>query len=381
MSRRMMGWLLLLSTLAAGCAAERSPSQGAADRAMTKVRVVAQPHLSSAPILIALEEGYFREQGLDVEVLSFPASRPALPALVRGDLEVLSGSSPTTYLNAIARGARIRMVADRGHFAPDGCTYMALVTRPELLVQGRLGPLGTPRRWILSARRDFELAAIRGLGAYGIEAEDLEIHHLPRHVELQSLVRGDIDFAVASGTSLSRLLASETVEVLKPGQEILPEGQLAVVLFGPRLLDDDPETGVRFIAAYLRGVRQYQEGKTERNLELLLRGQRWSREELLETCWVAVREDGRVDLQSLLEYQRWAVPRGLLSRVLEAEEIWEPRFVEEALRRLADDRHRDGGTRRLEEVGLVPVPAKWRVPSTLESEEPYVYKPSKIPRD
>ena len=39
--------------------------------------------------------------------------------------------------------------------------------------------------------------------------------------------------------------------------------------YGPAFLDKDPELGRRFMVAYLQGVKQYNEGKTERNLEIL----------------------------------------------------------------------------------------------------------------
>ena len=70
--------------------------------------------LSYAPYLVAQEEGFFSEQGLNVELLQFQRSQDAIPALVQGQLDVLGGALSFGFLNAITRGGNIRMVADKG---------------------------------------------------------------------------------------------------------------------------------------------------------------------------------------------------------------------------------------------------------------------------
>jgi NitT/TauT family transport system substrate-binding protein len=87
--------------------------------------------------------------------------------------------------------------------------------------------------------------------------------------------------------------------------------------------------------AYLRGVRQYNEGKTPRNLDLLSRTTGLDREGLERACWIPMRDDGRIDVAGVGALQSWAVERGTLLRQLREDEFWEPRFVEEASDRLA----------------------------------------------
>ena len=94
--------------------------------------------------------------------------------------------------------------------------------------------------------------------------------------------------------------------------------------------DERPEVGERFAVALLKAVRQYGEGKTPRNLEILERGMGLSREQLTEACWSAMRLDGRIDTESVRGYQEWNVSRGLLGRVLEDHEIFDHRFVDHA---------------------------------------------------
>ena len=52
-----------------------------------KLKVTILPYISYAPLLIAQEEGYFADQGLEIEVVKFSRSPEAIPALVQGRLD------------------------------------------------------------------------------------------------------------------------------------------------------------------------------------------------------------------------------------------------------------------------------------------------------
>ena len=103
-----------------------------------KLKVVVQPYLAHAPLFIARDESLFVRQGLDVEFVSMAKATDALPLLLNGDVDVVASALVPGTLNAMARGEALRIVADRGHLAPDACTFYAIVVRPGLLRDGRL---------------------------------------------------------------------------------------------------------------------------------------------------------------------------------------------------------------------------------------------------
>ena len=56
------------------------------------VKVGSSPVLSSAGIFLALEKGYFKEEGIEVELVPFAgSSAPMLPLLAKGELDVGGG--------------------------------------------------------------------------------------------------------------------------------------------------------------------------------------------------------------------------------------------------------------------------------------------------
>ncbi|MFH1278319.1 MAG: ABC transporter substrate-binding protein [Candidatus Eisenbacteria bacterium] len=300
------------------------------------VKVVIAPFLSFAPILIADEEGFFTGRGLDIEFVKLNMTAEAFPVLAQGKIDVLAGHMAPSPMNLIARGGRVRIVADKGRHDPEGCTYAALMASKELLASGRLNEPGGLRGLRFTTERTDPSFYMIGtvLRRAGLGIEDIRILDVPQVAKRKAFEDGAIDVASASEPWLTIIADGGRAAPWKPNREILPGFQMGVVIFGPTLLDEDPETGVRFMTAYLEGVRRYHEGKTERNVEILARRTGLDPELVRRTCWISVREDGMIDGESIVAYQEWAFEEGLVDRVVPVSEFWEPRFAREAAARL-----------------------------------------------
>ena len=95
-----------------------SPIPGVAQNPVT-LKISALPYLSYAPIFIALEEGYFAEQGLALELVKFNRVGQSMPALARGDLDISADSVGSNFFSAVSRGLKLKVVADKGHLGED----------------------------------------------------------------------------------------------------------------------------------------------------------------------------------------------------------------------------------------------------------------------
>jgi len=117
--------LLVLMTLFTACSNEKGPAT---------LQVVFPGYLSNAPFFIAQEEGFFEEQGLTIEISEIRRSSEAIPALEQGDVDVVGGALSAGLINAIARGANIKLVADKGQAASsDGCATMVMLASNQFL--------------------------------------------------------------------------------------------------------------------------------------------------------------------------------------------------------------------------------------------------------
>lgn len=65
------------------------------------VKIGYLPITASLPLFIAQENGYFSEQGLNVELVKFETSNQVIDALVRGDIQAEAGTSSFVTLTAL----------------------------------------------------------------------------------------------------------------------------------------------------------------------------------------------------------------------------------------------------------------------------------------
>ena len=124
---------ILLAVILQGCGA----AQNATVKETVKLKVQLVPYFSYAPLYIAKEEGYFAEQGIDVEFQKLQGGT-AFVSLVKGDIDVAASFLSSTTLSAINRGEKVKVVADKGYVAPTGCVVNGLLARKVLVESGEL---------------------------------------------------------------------------------------------------------------------------------------------------------------------------------------------------------------------------------------------------
>ncbi len=100
---------------------ETSGSGGLEKSALT-IGVVAVP--DAAPIQIALDKGFFKEEGLDVKISVEVGGAAATPKLVAGQLDAMLGNYVALFLAQQAGAGKFKVVADSYQAAPDNFVIM-----------------------------------------------------------------------------------------------------------------------------------------------------------------------------------------------------------------------------------------------------------------
>ena len=290
-----------------------------------------------APLYLASDAGYFAEEGLDVTFKRVDISSPAaLAALIRGDVDVSLAGPKASFVNAIARGAKVRVVAGEGYLDPAACPQFAWVVPRSWL--GADGTIDTRRLRGARARYDpMSLAAFetsRALATVGLTLDDLKKAPIPTELVSAAVLHGDVDLAYLPTLQLNKALATGRVVIWKKVAEIVPDAQIFSLVFTSRLLERDREAGTRFLVAYLRAVREIRRGWSPRAAEILARRFQTSPEEIRADCWPSFRPDGRVEERCWTEYQEWVHAQGGLDRVLKPGEFIDTALLAEANRRL-----------------------------------------------
>jgi len=322
--------LLAILGLLSGCASPQAQD----DFAPLTIRVQQSSSLSYAPIFIALEEGFLKEQALSVELVPFNSTSEAISALTQGSLDVMGGTTSLEILNAINQNSTLKIVADKGYESKEHCAHTAIVTRNNLIPQIS-GVADVKGRYVTLNDANYEAYMWATLlKTAGLTLKDIHITHVGSSAVLDTLMAVGIDFTTATEPMLTSLLITGDLQAWHSAIEIIPDFQSAVLLFSPSLLEENREAGVRFMIAYLKGVQQYREGKTGRNLEIITRYTDLSTSVLQEVCWPDMHANGSIDADTLVNYQDWAWSEGLLISKVGEKQFWEPYFIDKASKKL-----------------------------------------------
>ena len=76
------------------------------------------PTISDSGMHLAVEKGYFAEEGLDIESIPFDSAAQMVAPLGAGQLDAGGGSTSAGLFNAINRDLPLKIVADKGSFPP-----------------------------------------------------------------------------------------------------------------------------------------------------------------------------------------------------------------------------------------------------------------------
>ena len=106
--------LRLFAIALALCAATTAPAQSLEKKRIT-LAVGGKNLLYYLPLTIAERKGYFKAEGLDVEIVDFPGGAKALQAMVGGSADVVSGAYEHT-INMHAKGQPIVAIALQGRY-------------------------------------------------------------------------------------------------------------------------------------------------------------------------------------------------------------------------------------------------------------------------
>jgi NitT/TauT family transport system substrate-binding protein len=88
-------------------------STGSAPAGPTSITVGALPIVDDVPVYLAQQEGYFRQQGLNVTIKTVAQSTLALPDLLHGSVDIITGANYVSFFRAQAKGIiNLKILAD-----------------------------------------------------------------------------------------------------------------------------------------------------------------------------------------------------------------------------------------------------------------------------
>src|SRR4051794_27907071 len=227
-------------------AAESSPAAASAPTAaraaaptppaaLQKVRYGELSLFSDAGVYIGIEQGYFAEQGIDVDLTTFDSAANMVAPLATNQLEVGGGATSAGLFNALRTGVNVRIVADKGHSdpTPPGFPVSIYLARKDLVDSGRYKTIAD-LKGLRSAKPatgispELDLAALLREG--GLRESDLDISLMSFPDMVPAFANGNLDFAWSVEPFATILVNQGNVVVIRRDYEVNPTNQVAVLL-------------------------------------------------------------------------------------------------------------------------------------------------------
>ena len=231
----------------------------AAAQAADKVAVGTGGSASDAPFYIAYDKGFFKDEGLDVDLIVLDSGAKVIAPLGTGELDVGSGALSVGFWNALVRGIKFRIVADRGHAQP-GYLYQTVFMRKDLIDSGQFKSLKDLKglRMGFAAQGVTSLSLLNEAAKYaGIKFEDITPVYLSFPQQIAALQNKALD-----GTLLIEPQATVAVNAgygvrFMDTNEFYPYQQISVIFFSDKFATQRKDVAEKFMRAWLRGVRSY----------------------------------------------------------------------------------------------------------------------------
>jgi NitT/TauT family transport system substrate-binding protein len=214
---------------------------------------------SDSPFFIADKRGYFKEEGLTVKFIRFDSAAKAMAPLGTGELAAASGATSAALYNAVKRGVPLKIVADKAK-NPPGYGFESLLVRKDLHDQGKIKTLADfkGRKIAISAAGNSEDFLVDyALRKAGMTIHDVEPVYLgfPQHIA--AFTNGGIDVSLSVEPSISSILKAEKAVRFLGVDEFYPQFETAVIFYSEKFIKERPEDAKKFMRAYLRGARDY----------------------------------------------------------------------------------------------------------------------------
>lgn len=223
-------------------------------RPVTKIRVVHVPVLIFAPLYVAIERGYFAQQGIEVELITTPGGVSSFAVLAGGNAEVVVGGLGAALFNAAARGLDFKVVGPVHMEKPPVST--PLVVSKRAYDRGEIRSVRDLRGKrvsvnVLGSATEFWMQAALLKG--GLSLSD---------VQLVAVNFPDVPAALANGAIAAGLLgeplatlAEDQGQIVRLSEDFIDGVQVTALYYSGAFMRAQPALATGFMVAWLQASR------------------------------------------------------------------------------------------------------------------------------
>jgi len=241
------------------------PSLGRAQSETVKLGDLAA--ISNAVVYIAIEKGFFKEQGVVTEISNFASAAKQVPALVAGELEVSVGSASAGLFNAVAQQAPFRIVADKGQ-AREGFGFSLLTVRKDLVDSGQVKTFRDlkGKKIAILAKGNIQHYLVGKMAEEaGLTINDVDLTFLDAPSQVTAFETKAIDASYAVEPWPARFQERGVAVRFRTPDQVKGLGavQVGVIIYSGKFIKERRPVAQRWMTAYLKAVELFHKNGTK----------------------------------------------------------------------------------------------------------------------
>ncbi len=250
----------LMKSLAAVAALAAGLILGTGAQAQMKnVKIGLTGSATDVGLWVADKKGFFKDEGITVEFITFDSAARMIAALGTAELDVGAGGHSAGLYNAVGRGIDVRIVADKSQNAT-GRGSQKLLVRKDLIDSGRYKSLADLKGLKIAQSAPGGSASTvitKFLEKGGLTDKDVDNVFMAFPQMGIALQNKAIDVALPAEPAVSSAMRLGGVVAVANDYDVYPIHQISEILYSGRFATADVDLARRFMRAFLKGVRYH----------------------------------------------------------------------------------------------------------------------------
>jgi NitT/TauT family transport system substrate-binding protein len=309
----------------------------------TKVSVSILYITADVGIFFGIEKGYYREQGLELELQRMTSAADAVALLATDKLDVGSGSATPGLFNALKRGLPIQIVTEKSSVRPIGPDLQnsgsgSLMVRTDLKESGQIKTMADlkGKRIAVNNLQSTTLNYVmRGISQGGLGKDDVTFVEMPFNQFVPALEKKAVDAVMAYPPLAQTLETKMKLAVTMPESDLhrtSANDGTNLMMFSPGFARSD--AAKRFMVAHLKAQREYmrlvQVGQPGEICRIVNKYTPAMPADCVGMTFTGVDPNGTVNIDSLERYQKEWLQWGVMKEAADIRKSVNHEFVRNA---------------------------------------------------
>jgi NitT/TauT family transport system substrate-binding protein len=316
-------------------------SQTGSAPAASPVKLAINPaQLQYLPIMLAADKGYFRDAGVDVQIVPYQGSANAqIPLLARGDIDLSPAVAGPSLFNQYSQGFRIKLLANLTLPKPGYRDGVVFVVRKDVWDSGAVHKIADLKGKKVDGSAEgnpVDFLTRQALVANDLTPADVSLTHTARTPsDSVEFLRGKVVDATAMSEPSATQAEAQGLGVRWLGyKDVVPWFQETFLAASETFATDRPDDARKVMSAYLRAVADINAVQGKWTPELLATAAKWTKQpEAVLTAmgglmyWSA---DGTIDQPTLDRVEKFWLDTKLVTAPVPVADLVDPSVVTKA---------------------------------------------------